>query len=221
MNNNIAFLAAFMFSLATACDGGTATTNTSKSESAQPIAVNVPNSGFVPPCPSGYGHPNVCCLGSPSAATRCTESAGPFISCAADWLTFPNPTQCCPLNGTGSCIAPQAPTITDAGSSSDCRYLCGPGGFLPSVIDASADELVCCEGSGPIFRCASKACSHPGNVCIPDGGACADPSPGPCLPQCGACPPGWEIPANGQYDLCCRQTGGTTACFSQAQHVGP
>jgi hypothetical protein len=49
---------------------------------------------------------------------------------------------------------------------------------------------------------------------------------GPCPPticggaNCSACPAGWQVPAGGQYDLCCR-TGGTgeTECFSQANSI--
>jgi hypothetical protein len=36
---------------------------------------------------------------------------------------------------------------------------------------------------------------------------------------CDPCPAGWQMPAHGQYDLCCQQNeAGVTDCFSQA-HV--
>jgi hypothetical protein len=164
--------------------------------------------GAVAPCQAGFAHPNVCCK-----AGSCLErSNAPFGLCDGDSLTFPDRARCCPLDGTGSCVA-AAPADVDAGVLLQaCALPCGPEGHSPngSSFPACGNTSstipceFCCSGSG----CASNVCNCPAS--------------GPCAcntPVCGACPDGWQAVAP-QVDLCCRGDGsGARQCFSQSVAV--
>jgi hypothetical protein len=177
-------------------------------------------------CPAGYAHASVCCRGGPEASTVCVEyPEAPFHQCDAQSLTFPNPRSCCPLDGSSACVQQPNPSTNPAASDSagaSCSYPCGPGGYPPAedhevapgpaaCTDVPAGQACryCCVGPAPA-ECATNLA----NCGAQD--TCQSPAPSPC----GACPDGWRAPT-GIPDLCCRTTGTSAECFSQAIQILP
>jgi hypothetical protein len=175
----------------------------------------------VPPCPIGAAHPDVCCTGGPFLPAACAENtAAPFGACDSDALTFPDPTQCCPLGG-GAC---EVISTADGGSASGtCSFLCGPGSYWPEqVADAATVSFETCTPStspdDPCVFCCDPAEGCPTNQTSCGGGPGC--SAGNTSLQCASCPGGWSVPASGQFDLCCRSgPHGGTECFSQSAQI--
>jgi hypothetical protein len=175
---------------------------------------------LVPACNAGYAHPNICCRASPTQVTECADCRGaPFAACDNASLTFPDPGRCCSL-GDGGCAEASVLSVDpgDAAIELSCYYACGPGGYSPHELQSptaracsdvadSSDPVCyyCCLGGG----CVSNQCSC--GACPPSG--CGGDN-------CGACPAGWNVPAGGQYDLCCQiDSSGAARCFSQAGSI--
>ena len=176
----------------------------------------------VPTCPTGTAHPNVCCTGGPFMPAACTENiAAPFGACGTDALTFPGPTECCPLDG-GAC---EVASTADGGSGGGtCSFLCGPGGYWPKQLaDAAAVGLETCTPSTSTNE-PCVFCCDPHEGCPTNQSSCGGPGDG-CTGglanlQCAACPAGWSVPASGQFDLCCRSDPNRrTECFSLSAQI--
>jgi hypothetical protein len=178
--------------------------------------------GVVPMCPSGHAHANVCCVSGPRQPTVCLERlASPFQSCDQGSMTFPDPRTCCPINGVGACIEADEPS--DASAVGTCSFPCAPVAYSPEELPSDS----------PVPLSALQSCSNPdsGDTCLSCcyGGLgecvtypCSCPASGPCLcgTSCGSCPSGWQPPASGQDDLCCRTSqDGMAQCFSQADSI--
>ncbi len=187
----------------------------------QPVDLSTANGRIlVPACNAGYAHPNICCRASATQVTECADCRGaPFAACDNASLTFPDPGTCCSL-GDGGCAEASVLSVDpgDAAIKLSCYYACGPGGYSPHELQSptaracsdvadSSDPVCyyCCLGGG----CVSNQCSC--GACPPSG--CGGDN-------CGACPAGWNVPAGGQYDLCCQTDGsGAARCFSQAGSI--
>jgi len=170
-------------------------------------------------CGGGFAHPNVCCEASPGKAASCGVFVGaPFQTCDSSYTTYPDPRSCCPLDGSGDCIAP--PPSPPPISPPICAYACPAGQY-----ELAASPGTCCFNEG-----STTVCSSPVTLACDSGCTCACPAGGPCPPcdcppepscpipsttTCDACPPGWQVPA-GEPLLCCNDTGGAIECFSQA-----
>jgi hypothetical protein len=188
----------------------------------QPVDFSTATGISIPACETGYAHPNICCRASPTQAAECAVCPGePFAACDNASLTFPDPATCCSL-GDGGCADASVLSAppSDAGIELNCSYPCGPGGYSPhelqlfhlpvcsDLVDGSFGICVyCCFGSG---LCPTNTCT--GDPTTPPTGCGSD--------NCGACPAGWEVPAGGQYDLCCQTDGsGGSRCFSQSSSI--
>jgi hypothetical protein len=208
-------------------------------ESVSAAEINQP----VVACGVGYAHSNACCEAAPGKPSSCGVYVGaPFQACEGGYTTYPDPRKCCPLDGSGDCVAPppSPPPIPVPG----CGYACPAGQYEPpgspgtccfddgSTTVCSAQVGVTC---GPVCECpkcpAGEAC--PACDCGPEPSCPPTPVPTPicscpaCIvgescppcdcgptPSCEACPPGWQVPA-GEPLLCCNDAGGTIECFSQ------
>jgi len=178
--------------------------------------------GVVPICQSGYAHANVCCVSGPRQPTVCLERlASPFQSCAQGSMTFPDPRNCCPINGAGPCIEPAE--TSDASAAGPCSFPCAPVAYSPEKLPSDS----------PVPLSALQSCSNPGSgdtclsCCYGGLGECVTypctcPATGPCAcgAPCDSCPSGWQPPMPGRLDLCCRTTEDAGAqCFSQADSI--
>lgn len=184
-----------------------------------PLAV-VSGPRSVVACASGYAHPNVCCQAGPTEATVCTEvPSDPFSACDPHLaLTFPDPRNCCPLDGEGSCldVATDAATPTTPVS---CESSCVVGQFPPPpswpiqncADDSSPGCSLCCNSAGcaAIGVCSCTASSPEGST--PTVCGCES------TPSCGTCPGGWQT-RSGIPELCCRTTA-ANQCFSQSIYI--
>lgn len=203
-------------------------------------------SGYIPTCEAGYAHPNVCCRSGPREPTGCEEcQSAPFRVCGDGSLAFPDPRTCCSLDDDTGCEEARVMSLLPdagypAGGVGSCAYACGPGGFPADELPDAGTSLAPCVGGAldggsgvPCVYCCWTTPSSPCPGCPPDGtdtlcasNVCSCPAevPGspPCVcgPQCSACPAGWDVPASGQFDLCCRTNdAGVTDCFSIANSI--
>ena len=69
-----------------------------------PVSLDLLTAGVsIPACDVGYAHPNVCCLGSPTQSTVCTECTDtPLGACNSESLKLPDPPPGSPHDG-GAC----------------------------------------------------------------------------------------------------------------------
>jgi hypothetical protein len=172
----------------------------------EPLALSELNKPVVA-CGGGYAHSNVCCEGGPGKASSCGVYPGaPFQACGSGYATYPNPESCCPIDGSGDCIAPPpSPPPPTPG----CSYACPPGQYQPdgdptSCCFQQGDVIVCSGGSGVSGGSGGTTCPPPpvcscpvcleGETCscVCEETTCSSPPPPVCeCPECadGPCPP--------------------------------
>jgi hypothetical protein len=187
-------------------------------------------SGDVAVCGAGAAHPNICCQASLTEAPACFVAASPFAPCPASWLTYPDATRCCSLDGDNVCVPAtvgdggvdgggdagddgdiDAAIVdsgtddagVDAGPIQACYEPCAPGNWLDT-------DGNCCWGRGTVVQCSMRdRCSGSADACKKILGAHST--------ACATCPTGWS-PTVGQTALCCRTTP-AAQCFSQAKTI--
>lgn len=158
-----------------------------------------------------------------SATTDCVlrEIGEPISICDQGSTTFPDPSNCCPISGVGGCI--EAVEASDASAVSACSSPCAPVAYspenLPSDSPVPLSALQSCSTPSSGETCLS--CCYGGlGECVTYQCSCPATGPCPCGTPCGGCPPGWQPPASGQNDLCCRTNqDGIAQCFSQADSI--
>jgi hypothetical protein len=141
-------------------------------------------------CGGGYAHPNVCCEAGAGKESSCGVYPGaPFEACASGHSTYPDPRSCCPLDGSGDCIAPP-PSPSPPPPVTGCSYACAAGGYPLAAFPGT-----CCIDEGTTMVCTASTtvgCTTPicacSTTCV-EGGPCPPPCDCPPEPSCAPPPP--------------------------------